>query len=555
VAVSDRRLAALTAAGALTVCVLMAVAHTWPLAADPGRLSRNDNADTMLNEWIVAWIAHQLPRAPWHLFDANIFYPEPNTLAFSEHLFVPAMIAAPALWAGASPVAAYNGLVLAGFALTAWTVWIVVTRWTGDWLAGLAAGSLAAFNAHTLTRLPHVQALHLEFLPLALLALDRLIRHGRRSDALWLALWFTLQALSSNYLLVFSLTAVALAIVVRFGEWRRHAAAFLVSLALSGAAAAVFIAPFLLPYVRAEETQGLHRSLDEVALYSASWRDYVATAGRVHYAWWSARFLDGATALFPGAAAIVLAAVGIAAARPRGVRPAGADTHRRSPAPRAPDVDDLVGPRVRMCAIVALGAFLLSFGPALPGYRWLYRAIPILQGIRGAARFGELMLMAVAFLAGFGTAGIRRRMPGASGTIVACALILTAHAEAWGVPAVYDNLARDPRAVVAEFPIASPGGFQGNAVYELNSTRHWRPIVNGYSGHVPRSYVEAYEALRVLPEPRALAMLRRLGVTHVVIHEAEFVDLKGRAVYDAVLRSDALDTVVASEGIRIMRVR
>jgi hypothetical protein len=63
VAVSDRRLAA----GALVAGLALAVLHTWPLAAGPGTLSRHDNADAMLNEWIVAWVAHQVPRAPLHL--------------------------------------------------------------------------------------------------------------------------------------------------------------------------------------------------------------------------------------------------------------------------------------------------------------------------------------------------------------------------------------------------------------------------------------------------------------------------------------------------------
>ena len=83
-AVSDRRLAA----GALAACLALAVLHTWPLATGPAVLSRHDNADAMLNEWIVAWVAHQAPRAPLHLFDANIFHPEPRALAFSEHMTV-----------------------------------------------------------------------------------------------------------------------------------------------------------------------------------------------------------------------------------------------------------------------------------------------------------------------------------------------------------------------------------------------------------------------------------------------------------------------------------
>ena len=167
--------------------MLLAVVHTWPLATAPGRLSRNDNGDTVLNEWTIAWIAHEVVRDPLHLFDANVFHPERHTLALSEHLFVPAIMGAPVLWLGASPVLAYNLLLIAGFALTGFACCVVVSRWTGDWIAGVVAGSLMAFNAHTLTRLPHLQAQHLEFLPLAFVALDGVLRRRRVRDALWLA--------------------------------------------------------------------------------------------------------------------------------------------------------------------------------------------------------------------------------------------------------------------------------------------------------------------------------------------------------------------------------
>ena len=32
---------------------------------------------------------------------------------------------------------------------------------------------------------------------------------------------------------------------------------------------------------------GLARSADVVTQYNAGWRDYLATGGRMHYAWWS----------------------------------------------------------------------------------------------------------------------------------------------------------------------------------------------------------------------------------------------------------------------------
>src|SRR5436190_23172295 len=139
------------------VCLLLAVIHTWPLATDPGTLSRNDNGDAMLNEWIMAWVAHELPRAPSRLFEAPIFYPAHDALAFSEPLIVPALLGAPLGWMGGSPVLVFNIILMAGFALTAWATARLVIEWTGDRAAGLLAGSMFAFNTHTLTRLGHMQ--------------------------------------------------------------------------------------------------------------------------------------------------------------------------------------------------------------------------------------------------------------------------------------------------------------------------------------------------------------------------------------------------------------
>src|SRR4026207_2561680 len=60
---------------ALAVFTLLAIGHTWPLASNPAHLSRNDNGDTLLNTWVIAWVAHQLPRHPLHVFHALILHP------------------------------------------------------------------------------------------------------------------------------------------------------------------------------------------------------------------------------------------------------------------------------------------------------------------------------------------------------------------------------------------------------------------------------------------------------------------------------------------------
>lgn len=525
--------------------------HSWPLASDPAHLSRFDNDDASLNTWAIAWVAHALPRAPLQLFEAPIFYPEHHTLAYSEHLFVPSLIAAPLLWLGASPVTAHNLLIILGLALSGWTMCLVMRRWTGSLAAGVIAGLLYAFNAHVLTRFPHVQAQHVEFFPIILYALDRVLDRGTRRDAVLLASAFALQALCSNYLLVFATFAVLIATASRPANWwgREHRGTQ-VRLAMAGAMAAAVLAPFLWPYYEVSRDQGLTRAIGEVALYSATWRDYLVTGGRLHYAWWSHAFFESRTALFPGITALALAGVALVSGSA---------------------FRDL---RARMALAIGLLGVAFSFGPGLPGYAWLHQHFPLLGGIRNAARWGWLGLASVSMLAGFGVARLEQAWrrsaagrPTAARTWLAVCLALGAVATAEAiraplvftpfahVPAVYDGLAANPGAVLAEFPFYSGRAFNQNGPYLLNNTRTFTPLVNGYSGFQSAAFLERGRTLNTFPSPEAFAELRRIGVTHVTVHTREFADRFGDDALTAVARAPELSFVSESEGIRLYTLR
>jgi hypothetical protein len=497
----------------LAVFVALAVLHTWPLALAPSTLSRNDNFDTVLHEWTLAWLAHQIVRDPVHLFDANIFYPDRLTLAYSDHLFIPGIFVAPLIWAGFSPVLVYNLLLIAGLALTGWMMSLVIHRWTGSRMAGLISGSLVAFNSFTMTRFPQIQDQHLEFLPLALWTLDRLIRVPSVRHAFSLAWWFVLQALTSGYWLLFTTVAMVAGAAVRPGEWtaRTHRA-FMPYATLAGVVAGVAMLPFLVPYWTVSREQGLTRSLEEVSLYSAHISNYLSTGSRMHFDAWSHTFYGyGGDSLFPGVLALILVAVAV-----------GSGIAFR-------DV------RARMAVSFGVVAFALSFGPSLPGYAVLYEIVPLMQGIRGASRFGQLWLVAIAILAGFGWertrhALVRAAMPAARHVVlpVGAAVLVGIHAEALVAPVEYTEYRGNSSvweelrnagdgAVLVFFPFYPLESVPSNARYMLYSTGSFPPMLNGYSGFTPQSYQRHVEALRVFPYETSIDYLREVGVTHVIV--------------------------------------
>lgn len=528
---------------AVAVSVFLTVLHTWPMATAPGTYSRNDNGDTMLNEWIVAWVQHQLPRSPFDLFQGNIFYPARDTLAFSEPLIVPALLGAPVRLAGGSPVLVHNILLLLGMTLSMLAMYALVREWTGDSAAALVAGAAFAFNTHTLMRLAHLQAMHAYGVPLALLAADRVIVKGRLRDAMWLAVWMTVMAYTSGHVVIFAFFIIAVALLARAGEWIGRARRVLAQFAVASIVAGLAIAPLYLPYRRVAVEQHMVRTLENVTEYSAVWRGYVASATRVHqWLWAKPMFAEPIDAFFPGIAVLGLAVCALVFG--------GRD--RRG--------------RVVMLSAIGILGILLSLGTRTPLYGWIYAIFPPLSAIRAAARFGNLFLFAMAALAGMGLWQVRARLGprAAAGVGMAALALVTAEAVAApfdfrkheGIPGLYALVAAAPgRVVLVEQPFYPPQAVFQNAEYVLNATAHWRPLMNGYSGYTPATYRESAETFWFFPKPHAIGAMQRAGVTHVMVHPHRFGEMSADVIRlcDADGRLEKLG--VGRNGLTLYRLR
>src|SRR5919198_2683807 len=85
-----RTLAIVAAASALAAMIM-----TLPLWQHPTRRLPSDLVDTLLNTWIIGWDADRLRHGLQGVWQAPIFHPYDNTLAFSENLLGIAVLVAP----------------------------------------------------------------------------------------------------------------------------------------------------------------------------------------------------------------------------------------------------------------------------------------------------------------------------------------------------------------------------------------------------------------------------------------------------------------------------
>jgi len=86
-------------------------------------------------------------------------------------------------------------------------------------------------------------------------------------------------------------------------------------------------------------------------------------------------------------------------------------------------------------------------------------------------------------------------------------------------PDVYRFVSLADRGVVIELPIVE--GYL-NPTYMFWSTRHWHPLVNGYSGFKPLDYTETTRRMRTFPDEASIARLRQLDVRYILVHETYF---------------------------------
>lgn len=505
------------AAAGCAAALALVIVMTWPLAAGFGRLGRTQTMDGLYSIWNISWVARTVVADPAHLLDANIFHPHPHALAFSEANLLGGVIAAPAWWLTRNPYATLNTALVFAFVTTLLGTFLLARRLSGSAPAAAVAAVLFAFCPYLFSHMPHIQLLMAGGIPLAMLALHRLVEAPAAGRGVVLGLTLAAQALACAYYGIFAGLMVGCGVIffaTTRGLWRVRP--YWTAVGLAAAISVLCVLPFFLPYIWIQRDEGFRRTIDDAVRYSATTASYLASPAHAH-GWITRVARDmgwrSGEVLFPGLLLLVLGLAGLVA----GLRS------------RAGEIRELVAGRETALLYGSLGAlaFWASFGPAAGLYTLLFRAIPLFTFLRAPSRFGLLVAFALSILASIALARIRLR-PGRA-ALGGAVLALAGAAElnvlpfpwerALPVPSPYAMLAQMPRGPVAEFPFYGERvAFPLHAQYMVLSASHWMPLVNGYSDHIPLDFRQAAHVLDSFPSNDAFAVLRRRRVRYIGVH-------------------------------------
>lgn len=475
--------------------------------------------DQMLHVWILGWDGWAFLNDPFGIFDANIKYPTPNTLALSDHLlglmpnwFIGYLISG-------DYVAAHNWTFLITYIIDGVGIYLFLKYWDIHFAVAFVVAVFFAFNPNSLS-IGQIQLSSVGYTFLVFLFLEKYLREGRRKSLIFMALFFILGFLSGFYYAYMLTIAFWIYVIITFLTERK-----LLSRNKFGAILLTFIVsmlillPTIYPYIElryvAHSLSAPKQELIDTSLSLGSsfdsWKRFIlgdfysrliALIGFVYLVW------RGESRIKRGAVIFLTVAVTF---------------HILSLGPYLKIGDKVTG--------IPLPHNLLLF---IPGFN----VVRIIERFQIMALVGELLLFALALnliiprkkLTTFTMANLVR-LAVFLFLLSKIFTLLTPLSKDGGIrlarvpygdnlPRIYKHLGTSSdSAPIAEFPL-EPSLERGNYLYQYFSLFHHRKMFNGYSGHATHGYQASKLALETTQE--WVAFLRAIGVGIIVSHPPDY---------------------------------
>jgi hypothetical protein len=554
------------------VVLALTLVMTYPLITDlshsvPG--SPGDNYEYVYKLWWFEEAIFERRQSPF--FIADVFYPTGYEVALSETTLANTVLGLP-LTSALGEVVSYNLLLIWSFVLSGIGAFLFARYLTGSLVAGVLAGLIFAFLPY---RTGHVATGHLPlmatgWLPLMLLYVERLLRHRRHRDGALAGLFYGLLALSSWYYAYMGALVAALYTALRLWQERRRSArqpgvlpggtarlpALWPAALLGVLVAALVMLPGLVPLLSLSARGEMARStlsLRYVDQWSASVADFVLPS--VMHPLWG----EGLVALYPQnvhenllglgllplllaayavwkrrtATATAVAIVGVVAF----VLALGTTLHWAGEPVYIP-VPEAVEQLFSRAMYALTGKYALN--PAayssvqqngrivipMPTLA-LYLFLPFFNAMRVWARFGLIVGLAVAVLAGMGARSIVAwpRWTTAGRRVLVTAMAAVVLFEFCTAPYPFGVSAIGPQPVdtwlaaqagdFAVLTLPEAKTWRGPALYAARE--HGKTIAYGYGTYMPTAFRAWQQQLSGFPDAQSLRAINTAGIRYVVI--------------------------------------
>jgi hypothetical protein len=517
------------------------------------------DGDPALNAWALNWVSHALVSDLSNLLNGNTFFPHLGAIKLSEHMMSLALFNVVVRFFSDGPWVGYNLLIFAAYFLSALGAYFFIHHVTGNRLAAIWGGVFWGFCFFRVHHTSHIQILSYQWLAFIALFTVRTQAEPNTKNATLLALFFILQALTSWYLAVIAavFTIVVFLCNLQVRTWRP-------TQALAFGWAAILVSIIILPFVLAYSGVLHDTSLGDRATHTRALGDQVKLldflippSSTLLGSWIpnNKYWIWQENTLFIGYSAILLALIGLATIWRHNWRMGVTAIFL-----------------ILAGYLFALGFFSTSLGIKLPLY-YLSEKISFFSAIRAPQRFALLIYFGILILSSYGLIAIATKLDYkfkaiATGLIV-CAFILEIYPAKlpFGPIPTYTPSAIDQEIArlsgknstpykILHLPIytARPGYPTQEATYMVDSTLHWNPILNGFSGAEPIDFKLNMLKLAQLPQPEALKVFTGQGVTALALHKS--IDTNQRKqILEFFAHSALAETIFISENEQLILIK
>lgn len=502
--------------------------------------------DELVITWIQNWVLHALVTNPLQLFQADIYYPFHNALAYSDIFLPTSILAAIPLWIFKEPIVTFNFTQITSFLFLGFSTYMLSYFLTKDFWGSILAGMLLIFSPVAIDKHIHLQILAIEGIPLALLFFIQFLTTSKTKFLLFSLLFFVLQTYNSFLPGYFILFGYFFLLLFFFLEKKQKLLQLVTKTnILLSLISILVIIPIVLPYFRVSQEFHYTRDIRDAIHFAIQPEDLLYAGGVSRLQPLLMKIpvtqISRYGEIKPGFLGLVLSLLTLGVFVYAWKNRISYTKHWIFYA----------------LLSTALAGLVLSFGPALHinrltihkpfpivlPYAVFYYLLPGFQGFRNAARWEMLFLVCIVVCVSMMIPTLLKRYSLLKRTLIYIVLILAVVAEynfpmhfvaipqIKNFPQEYQWLRlTQQNTKIIEMPIYNwsmlPYSF-GEQVRGYYNTYYFRTTMSGFSGFSPPPWqLLVTNLLADFPQDNSLQKLKSLGITYILVHTNEFDMLK-----------------------------